>query len=75
MTNYNMAEDYACTISQEGDCCGGDSRQFLEIRTEDGGGGMYWVLSTERWAVDDLKEFVSVLEKVVKKTRELLCEK
>jgi len=36
--------------------------QFLEVSTEDAGGGMvYYVLKTERWTFDKLKDLIKVL--------------
>jgi len=42
---------------QDEDCCGrngedGQDGQELFVHFEDGGGGFYFVLNTERWAVD-----------------------
>jgi len=41
-------------FEQEKDCCDSESDicQYLELRTQDGGGGNYLVLKTERWALD-----------------------
>ena len=40
-----------------------DSLQFqlLEVSTEDAGGGVYYVLKTERWAFDNLNDLIKVL--------------
>lgn len=38
-----------------------DSKQFLEVSTEDAGGGVYYVLKTERWAFDNLNDLIKVL--------------
>ncbi len=35
--------------------------QFLEIKTQDCGGGTYYVMSTERWAFDDFEDLIKVL--------------
>ena len=50
------------TYEQEGDCWASDE-QTLEIEMTDRGGGSYWVISTGRWAVDDIEEMVELLEK------------
>ena len=42
-----------------------DPLQFLEIAVVDEGAGPFWVLKTEKWAVDDLKELASLLQRVV----------
>jgi hypothetical protein len=36
--------------------------QLLEISTEDAGGGVYYILKTERWAFDDLNDLIKVLQ-------------
>lgn len=38
-----------------------DGLQFLEISTEDAGGGIYYVLKTDRWAFDNLNDLIKVL--------------
>ena len=38
-----------------------DGLQFLEVSTEDAGGGVYYVLKTERWAFDNLNDLIKVL--------------
>ena len=39
--------------AQDSDCCQDkDVGQSLVIRTQDGGGGAYVVIETERWAID-----------------------
>ena len=42
------------TYEQEPDCCDGTSNyaQHLTVQTQDGGGGAYLTLQTERWAID-----------------------
>lgn len=55
-----LAQSFEMTFSQEADCC--DSRsQFLTIKTENGGGGDFFVIETERWAFDDIPELVNML--------------
>jgi len=46
---------------QDADTNSHDS-QSLELSTEEGGGGIYFVLKTERWAFDNIEEFVNVLQ-------------
>ena len=38
-----------------------DGLQFLEVSTEDAGGGVYYVIKTERWAFDNLNDLIKVL--------------
>jgi len=46
---------------QDADTNSHDS-QSLELSTEEGGGGKYYVLKTERWAFDSIEEFVKILQ-------------
>ena len=52
-----------CSInySQKPDCCGPQEHNHLNIHTEDGGGGMYMVLETTRWAISSIDEMIAVL--------------
>jgi hypothetical protein len=48
------------TFTQDSDCC--DSKdQFLTIKTQNGGGGDFFVIETERWAFDNIPELVTTL--------------
>ena len=54
-----------CTVnySQESDCCGPqDEHNHLKIHTEDGGGGMYMVIETKRWAINEIDELIAILQ-------------
>jgi uncharacterized protein YfdQ (DUF2303 family) len=35
--------------------------QFLKVSTEDAGGGIYYVIKTERWAFDNIDDLIKVL--------------
>lgn len=59
------------TLTQDGDCIGGDDVQTLTISSDDGGGGWFWVLETERWAFDSLDELKEQLRGVMQKLEEL----
>lgn len=51
------------TYSQQADSMAyQQTEQYLEIKTEDAGGGMYYIISTERWAVGDLDELIETLK-------------
>ena len=41
--------------------------QLIELTTEDAGGGMYYVLKTERWAFNDPDELMEILKDFVKR--------
>jgi hypothetical protein len=43
--------------------------QLLELTTEDAGGGMYYVLKTERWAFEDPEELMEILKDFVKRVK------
>jgi hypothetical protein len=59
-------------FTQDGDCCGPvDDVQQINIEIEDGGGGKYLVLSTERWAVDSPKELEKLLTDVLKSLKDM----
>ena len=58
-------------LTQEGDCCGGDIVQNLKISSDDGGGGWFWILETERWAFDSPEELVNQLKGVIHKIEKI----
>lgn len=39
----------------------GDDFQNLEVKTEDAGGGVFFVIKTDRWAFNDVDELINVL--------------
>lgn len=53
---------------QGGDTIDGDI-QNLEIKAEDGGGGLFYVIKTERWAFDSIDELKRVLEDFEKRIK------
>ena len=56
-------------MSQEKDCCDCENidYQILEIITQDGGGGQYLVIKTDRWAIDpnDIDAFCGFLKETL----------
>lgn len=54
---------------QDMDCCDGESDgcQTLTVQTQDGGGGNYIILKTDRWAIDkdDIDKFCSELKNIL----------
>lgn len=56
-------------VTEEVDCCGPVDKELneIEISTEDGGGGVYAVIKTERWAIDldGPDEFMDLIRKVI----------
>lgn len=56
---------------QEVDCnADSDDVQTIEISTEDSGGEFYFVLKTDRWAIDEPNELIQLLENFKKKLNE-----
>lgn len=49
-----------------------DDYQRLEISTGSQGGGMYFVIKTERWAFDDIDDLIAVLNDFKEKTK-IVC--
>lgn len=58
------------TYSQEQDSCSSEPfGNYLQIETQDGGGGIYYVIKTERWAFDDIDELIVTLEDFKKRIK------
>ena len=50
------------TFHQDPDCCqSGFDLQNISIEEIDGGSGVYYLISTERWAIESIDDLVSVL--------------
>jgi hypothetical protein len=47
-----------------------DGLQFIELSTEDAGAGVYYVLKTDRWAVDNLSDLVKVIDDFKKRIKD-----
>lgn len=54
-------EQITVDYTQPPDTCSFED-QFIQIKTEYGGGGIYYVIKTERWAVDDFDEIIQIFE-------------
>jgi hypothetical protein len=54
------------TYSQNPDTCSKDIVQNLTIETEDGGNGIYYIISTDKWAFDKIEEVIDILNNFVK---------
>jgi hypothetical protein len=59
------------TFTQEADCCDSGDGQFLTIRTENGGGGDFYVIETERWAFDNIPELITTLMRFYTKHQQI----
>lgn len=56
-----QSSEFKLTFEQENDCVeDSDEGQFLSIRTENGGGGDFFILETDRWAFNNLEELTEV---------------
>lgn len=54
-------------LTQDKDCCDmGDDVQEMTVTVEDGGGGPFLVIDTERWALDltEIDRFIAKLRKI-----------
>lgn len=63
----------SATYTQEGDSCSNETCHELELKTDDAGGGVYYVMSTKRWAFESVEEIVSIIEDFLKRAKG--CEK
>ncbi len=59
--NPVVIEQLFARYCQKSDSNEEEGLQFLEISTEDAGGGIYYVFKTERWACDNLNDLIKVL--------------
>jgi hypothetical protein len=57
---YLLSQSFEMTFTQDADCCDSED-QFLTIKTQNGGGGDFFVIETERWAFDNIPELVTTL--------------
>lgn len=61
-----LSQEFKMIFTQDSDCNSLED-QFLTIKTDNGGGGDYFVIETERWAFDSIDELVEVLNKFKEK--------
>ena len=55
-----IEQEFEMTFTQDKDCCSSED-QFITIKTQNGGGGDFFVIETQRWAFDCIEDLVSVL--------------
>ncbi len=62
MTNkpFIIEQEFNITFTQDKDCCSVEE-QFITIKTENGGGGDFFVIETQRWAFDSIEDLVNLL--------------
>lgn len=68
---YLLGQAFEMTFTQEADCCDSGDGQFLKIKTENGGGGDFYVIETERWAFDNIPELVTILMRFYTKHQQI----
>lgn len=56
-----VISDLSTTYLQKADCCSSEDYNELLIKAEDGGGCLFYVIKTDRWAFDDIDEVIDVL--------------
>jgi len=54
-------EEIRVIYSQDADCCSDGEPQTIEVFTQDGGAGKYFVIKTDRWAFDRIDELIELL--------------
>lgn len=57
-----ISQDFQMTFTQEADCCD-LKEQYITIKTQNGGGGDFYVIETERWAFDSITELIMTLKR------------
>jgi hypothetical protein len=60
---YLLTQEFQMTFTQNADCCDPGDGQFLTIKTENGGGGDFFVIETKRWAFDNIPELITTLKR------------
>jgi len=68
---YLLSQELKMTFTQDSDCCDSGDGQFLTIRTENGGGGDFYVIETERWAFDNIPKLVTTLMRFYTKHQQI----
>ena len=63
-----LRTEFKLTFAQESDRCESrDDGQFLTIRTEDAGGGDFFIIKTKRWAINNIDEMIETLNQFKEK--------
>jgi len=68
---YLLSQELQMTFTQDADCCDSGGGQFLKIKTENGGGGDFYIIETERWAFDNIPELVQTLMRFYNKHKKI----
>jgi hypothetical protein len=60
---YLLSQQFEMTFTQDPDCCDSNDYQFLKIKTDNGGGGDFFIIETERWAFNSIPELITILKR------------
>lgn len=63
----------SAVYTQDVDSCSNETCHELELKTDNAGGGIYYVISTKRWAFESVEEIVCIIEDFLKRAKD--CEK
>jgi hypothetical protein len=69
-----LNQEFKLTFAQDSDCLSTED-QFLTIKTDNGGGGDFFVIETERWAFDSFDELIELFNKFKEKHEKIKEEK
>lgn len=69
MSKKPQLEGLTAVYSQDPDTCDRSVIQELTIESLDGGGGTYYILKTDRWAFNNIKELSDILNDFIKRTK------
>ena len=61
-----LSQEFKLTFAQDSDCLSTED-QFLTIKTDNGGGGDFFVIETERWSFDSFDELIELFNKFKEK--------
>ena len=61
-----LSQEFKVTFAQDADCQTTED-QFLTIKTDNGGGGDFYVIETKRWAFDTVEEIIELLNQFKEK--------
>ena len=57
---FVISQEFKITFTQDADCSSTED-QFITIKTDNGGGGDFFVIETQRWAFDCIEDLVRIL--------------
>lgn len=63
----------SAVYTQDADSCSNETCHELKLKTDNAGGGTYYVMSTKRWAFESVEEIVGIIEDFLKRAKD--CEK